>query len=278
MSAENPHQGADTLSLTLLGTGSSGGVPRIDGDWGACDPAEPKNRRRRCGALLERQKAGADRPTQVLIDTAPDLREQLLDIGLKTCDGVLFTHDHADQTHGIDDVRVLAYRMRQRLAAHMDASTRASLLPKFRYCFEGEGGYPAILDLQPDLVPGTPRTLDGPGGALTVLPLRQQHGRIMSLGFRIGSLAYCNDVNELPDETLDALGGLDTLVIDALRYTPHPSHAHVDSALAWIQHLKPRRAVLTNLHIDLDYETLKRELPAGVEPAYDGMVLSVALP
>jgi len=265
------------LRLTLLGTGSSGGVPRIDGDWGACDPGEPKNRRRRCGALVEAVAPGADRPTQVLIDTSPDLREQLLGVGLKACDGILFTHDHADQTHGIDDVRVLAYRMRQRLPAHMDAETRASLVSKFRYCFEGEGGYPAILDLQPDLVAGTARTLDGPGGPVEVLPLRQMHGRIVSLGFRIGTMAYCNDVNDLPDETLAALRGLDVLVLDALRYAPHPSHAHVDTALAWIEHLKPKRAVLTNLHIDLDYATLRGDLPDGVEPAYDGMVLETTL-
>ncbi len=266
-----------TLRLTLLGTGSSGGVPRIDGDWGACDPADPRNRRRRCGALLEAVAGGGERPTQVLIDTSPDLREQVLSVGLTACDGILFSHDHADQTHGIDDVRVLAYRMRRRLPAFMDAETRASLLPKFRYCFEGESGYPAILDLQPDLVAGQTRRLEGPGGPMDILPLRQEHGRIVSLGFRIGTMAYCNDVNVLPEETLAALHGLDVLVLDALRYAPHPSHADVDTALGWVAQLRPRRAVLTNLHIDLDYETLRRELPDGVEPGYDGMVLETGL-
>ncbi|MEL6388171.1 MAG: MBL fold metallo-hydrolase [Pseudomonadota bacterium] len=267
-----------TLRLTLLGTGSSGGVPRVDGDWGACDPAEPRNRRRRCGALVEVIAAGAERPTQVLIDTSPDLREQLLDVGLRACDGILFTHDHADQTHGIDDVRVLAYRMRRQLPAHMDAFTRDSLVPKFRYCFEGDGGYPPIVSEQPLLAPGVMRTLDGPGGQLAVLPLAQTHGRIPSLGFRMGPMAYCNDLHQLPDESLEALHGLDVLVVDALRYSPHPSHANVETALGWIAHVKPKRAVLTNLHIDLDYASLKAALPEGVEPAFDGMVLEAPLP
>ncbi|MEM0986636.1 MAG: MBL fold metallo-hydrolase [Pseudomonadota bacterium] len=266
-----------TLRLTLLGTGSSGGVPRVDGNWGVCDPNNPKNRRRRCGALVELFSPGSERPTQVLIDTAPDLREQVLDVGLTACDGVLFTHDHADQTHGIDDVRVLSYRMRKPLPAHMDAETRATLLPKFRYVFEGESGYPAILDRQADLVPGEIRAIEGPGGVLEALPLRQQHGKIVSLGFRFGPIAYCNDVNALPEETLAELEGVEVLILDALRYTPHPSHADVETALGWVAQVGPRRAVLTNLHVDLDYETLKRELPQGVEPAYDGIAIDVSV-
>ena len=263
------------LNVTLLGTGSSGGVPRVGNDWGACDPAHPRNRRRRCGILVEQNATGADRPTQVLVDTSPDLREQLLSVNLTACDSVLFTHDHADQTHGIDDVRVLAYRMRRQIPAYMDAETRATLFPKFRYVFEGESGYPPILKLQPLLEVGELFEIDGPGGLIAALPLRQLHGRIVSLGYRFGAFAYCNDVHEMPDETLEALSGLDTLVVDALRYAPHPSHAHVDTALAWIEHLRPRRAILTNLHVDLDYETLKRELPGGVEPGYDGMTLTI---
>lgn len=267
---------SDVLRLTLLGTGSSGGVPRVGGDWGACDPTEPKNRRRRCSALLDRFNTDAPKSmTRVLIDTSPDLREQLLDANVERLDAIVFTHDHADQTHGIDDVRALAIRNRAQITTYLDAPTRETLLPKFRYCFEGQGGYPPILDLQPGIVRGKAFTISGAGGEVKLLPLDQVHGRIRSLGFRMGKLAYCNDLNALPEASLAQLHGLDTLVIDALRYTPHPTHAHVDQALDWIAHLKPKWAVLTNLHVDLDYQTLKAELPDGVEPAYDGMTLEV---
>ncbi len=260
-----------TLKFTLLGTGSSGGVPRVGGDWGACDPDEPKNRRRRCSALVEVWQGDEDaQKTSILIDTSPDLREQLLDARVQRLDAILFTHDHADQTHGIDDVRALAIRNRAQVKAYLDAATHATLFDKFRYAFEGQGGYPPIIDLQPLISAYTPIRLDGPGGPVDCLPLDQEHGRIRSLGFRFGDLAYCNDLNGLPDRTLAALDGLDVLIIDALRYTPHPSHAHLEQTLDWIAQLKPKRAVLTNLHVDLDYATLIRELPAGVEPAFDG--------
>ena len=269
---------SDMLRLTLLGTGSSGGVPRVGGDWGVCDPAEPKNRRRRCSALVDRFNSDTpEQITRVLIDTSPDLREQLLDAEVQKLDAIVFTHDHADQTHGIDDVRALAIRNRAQITTYLDAPTRATLLPKFRYCFEGQGGYPPILDLQPDIERNKAFEVAGPGGAMRFLPLDQEHGRIRSLGFRIGDLAYCNDLNDLPTQTLEQLGDLDILVIDALRYTPHPTHANVERALGWIKHLKPKRAVLTNLHVDLDYRTLKAELPSGVEPAYDGMQLEISL-
>ena len=259
------------IKITLLGTGSSGGVPRVGGDWGACDPSEPKNRRRRCSALVETWDSRApDEKTIVLIDTSPDLREQLLDADVKRLDAILFTHDHADQTHGIDDVRALAIRNRAQVKAYMDASTHTTLYPKFRYVFEGHGGYPPIIDVQPQIASYQPFTIQGQGTALRCLPLEQEHGRITSLGFRFGDIAYCNDLNNFPDQTLDQLGGLDLLIIDALRYTPHPSHAHLERTLEWISELKPKRAVLTNLHVDFDYQTLKAELPGGVEPAYDG--------
>ena len=152
----------------------------------------------------------------------------------------------------------------------MDEATSKTLVPKFRYVFHGENGYPAIYRLQPFISAYEPISVSGPGGAIDVLPLDQEHGYIRSLGFRFGKVAYCNDVNGLPDQTLARLQNLDLLVLDALRYTPHPSHANLDQALAWIAELKPRRAVLTNLHVDLDYATLKKELPNGVEPAFDG--------
>lgn len=257
------------MKFTLLGTGSSGGVPRLGGDWGACDPNEPKNRRMRCSALLETW-TDPDTRTQILIDTSPDMREQLLGADVKRIDAVLFTHDHADQTHGIDDIRALAIRNRAQVDAYMDEATSKTLVPKFRYVFHGENGYPAIYRLQPFIEAYTPVSISGPGGTVDVLPLDQEHGYIRSLGFRFGNIAYCNDVNGLPDRTLEQLTGLDLLVLDALRYTPHPSHANLDQALAWIDQLKPRRAVLTNLHVDLDYATLRRDLPAGVEPGFDG--------
>ena len=265
------------VRLTLLGTGSSGGVPRIGNDWGACDPSEPKNRRRRCSAFVEyKDDAQREQFTNVLIDTSPDLREQLLSVGVEALDGVLVTHDHADQTHGIDDLRALALRTRKRITIHMDEFTAATLTRKFSYCFEGSGGYPAILDLQPFLQAGTPRAISGNGGDVEVLPLEQIHGRIPSLGFRIGGLAYCNDVNELPEPTLSALVGLEVLIVDALRYTPHPTHAHLEQTLQWIDQLKPKRAVLTNLHVDMDYATLLKELPKDVEPGFDGMAIEIA--
>ena len=266
----------DRLRFTLLGTGSSGGVPRVGNDWGVCDPNEPRNRRRRCSALLDVLAAAQpDLVTRILIDTSPDLREQLLAARVNRLDAVVFTHDHADQTHGIDDIRALAITMRRQLRAYLDADTQSTLIPKFRYCFEGSGGYPPILERQPLIEAFTTFEIDGPGGSCALLPLDQEHGRIRSLGFRISGLAYCNDLNGLPERSLDNLQGLDVLVIDALRYTPHPSHANLEQTLAWIDQLKPRRAVLTNLHVDMDFETLRRDLPNGVEPGFDGMEIEL---
>ena len=259
------------IRLTLLGTGSSGGVPRVGGEWGACEPAEPKNRLVRCSALGETWDAQTpEAKTAVLIDTSPDMREQLLTAEVPRLDAILFTHDHADQTHGIDDVRALVIRNRKQIKAYMDAATHSTLFPKFRYAFEGDGGYPPIIDLQPRMTAFTPLSVEGPGGALKALPIDQEHGRIRSLGFRFGDIAYCNDLNAFPERAFDELQGLDVLVIDALRYTPHPSHAHLERTLEWIDQLQPGRAVLTNLHVDLDYQTLIKELPDGVEPAFDG--------
>ena len=262
--------------MILLGTGSSGGVPRVGGDWGACDPAEPKNRRLRCSALVERRnEAGA--VTRILIDTSPDLREQLLAATVTHLDAVVYTHDHADQAHGIDDVRALAIRRRAQIPAYFDPGTRARLESRFHYIFHGAGGYPPILAPQPAFQPFKRFVINGAGGPVEFLPVDMEHGRIRCMGFRIGDVAYCNDVNGLPDRSLDALKDLNTLIIDALRYTPHPSHAHLELTLSWIGTLKPRRAILTNLHIDMDYQTLARDLPAGVEPAYDGMEIGFSL-
>lgn len=267
-----------TLKLTFLGTGSSGGVPRVGGDWGACDPDEPRNRRLRCSVLVEVFGSAKDRPTRILIDTSPDLREQLLAARVDALDAIVFTHDHADQTHGIDDVRPLAYRMRRRIPAFMDAETERTLEEKFRYVFRGQGGYPPILDLQPLILPGEAFMIDGPGGPVDMLPIRQVHGAIVSLGFRIGDLAYCNDVNAFPEGAFAALQGVDTFIVDSLRYAPHASHAHLEQSLEWSRMIGARRCILTNLHVDMDYQTLKAELPAHVEPAYDGMTIELGFP
>lgn len=262
-----------SLTLRLLGTGSSGGVPRSNGDWGACDPTNPKNRRLRCGALITLTEA--HKKTNVLIDTPPDIREQLISANVKHIDGVVFTHDHADQTHGIDDVRAFALVQKKQIPTFADTATWSSLSNRFEYVFIGKGGYPPILDRQADLVPLTAVTLHGDAGSIELMPLRQIHGRIESLGFRINDVAYCNDVNELPEETKARLHGLDTLVVDALRETPHPTHAHLDQALAWVEELKPRKTVLTNLHIDMDYDTLRQKLPDNVEPGFDGYTINI---
>ncbi|MCI4645689.1 MAG: MBL fold metallo-hydrolase [Hyphomonadaceae bacterium] len=263
----------DTLRMTLLGTGSSGGVPRIGDDWGVCDPNEPRNRRLRCSALVERFNGESSRPTRVLIDTAPDLREQFLAAGILELDGVVYTHDHADQSHGIDDLRPVAYQMGQRLPVYLDAQTAATLVRKFDYCFEGRGGYRPILEAQPPIREGEPFQVEGPGGPIQILPLRQVHGMITSLGFRIGDMAYCNDVSDLSPESLESLEGVHTFIIDALRRTPHVSHAHLAQSLSWAEQIGAAHTVLTNLHIDMDYRALLAELPDGAEPAYDGIVL-----
>lgn len=261
--------------VRILGCGSSGGVPRINGDWGNCDQTEPKNRRSRCSILVRKWSDTATAPTEVLIDTSPDMREQLLAAEVKCLDAVVYTHDHADQSHGIDDLRAIAYSNKIRLPVYMDKPTADTLMSRFAYCFDGGSGYPSILDGKPELEIGKPVSITGRGGELELLPLDQEHGRIRSLGFRMGDLAYCNDVSDLPEQTMEHLYGLDVLIIDALRYEAHPSHAHLDLTLSWIDRLQPRLAVLTNMHIDLDYQTLLTKLPDGVVPSYDGMEITV---
>jgi phosphoribosyl 1,2-cyclic phosphate phosphodiesterase len=264
-----------TLTFTILGCGSSGGVPRPGTGWGACDPANPKNRRRRCSLLVERRVAGG--VTRVLVDTSPDLREQLLDAEVDWLDAVLLTHEHADQTHGIDDLRGLVIHKRKRVAFHMDEATSRAMHGRFGYCFMTPPGssYPPILN-EHRLKPGEPVTIEGQGGPITALPFLQDHGDIPSLGFRFGGVAYSSDLVDLPAESLPALAGLDLWIVDALRYAPHPSHFSVADALAWIERLKPERAILTNMHTDLDYTVLRASLPANVQPAYDRMQVSAS--
>ncbi|HZJ11127.1 MAG TPA: MBL fold metallo-hydrolase [Methyloceanibacter sp.] len=262
-----------TLKLTILGCGTSGGVPRVGNHWGACNPANPKNRRRRCSLLVE--QAGREGVTAALVDTSPDLRQQLLDSGTAWLDGVLYTHDHADHAHGIDDLRMVSFNGHRRVDVYYDEATGKLLRSRFAYCFESPSGseYPAILEGH-EIRAGEKVRISGAGGAIEALPFRQYHGQGETLGFRFGGVAYSPDVSDLPEESLKALEGLDVWILDALRYTPHPSHLSVEQALSWIARVQPKRAVLTHMHVDLDYETLRRELPDGVEPAYDGMVLT----
>jgi len=253
------------FKATILGCGSSGGVPRIGNHWGACDPDEPKNSRRRCSLLIEKGK------TSVLIDTSPDMRQQLLDAECSRLDSVLYTHDHADQAHGVDDLRMIAYNMFERVNVHMDAATSKTMHERFGYCLEQREGsyYPPILHEHPLPPPGEPFEIEGPGGALTFTPFLQHHGEMDSLGFRCGPLAYSADVVGLPEETFEILEGVNCWIVDALRHKPHVSHAHLDLTLEWLARVKPKLGILTNLHIDMDYRTLERELPEGVIPAHD---------
>ncbi len=265
----------DILRFTVLGCGSSPGVPRIGGDWGACDPKNPRNRRRRCSLLAQRISADGG-ATNVLVDASPDLREQALGAGIGRLDGVLFTHPHADHIHGIDDLRGFVINMRRRVDIFADEPTMARLREAFGYCFETPPGsdYPPMVTPHP-IAPGEPVTIQGNGGPIAALPISQVHGRIASLGFRIGGLAYSPDVSDLDDEAEYRLQNLDVWIVDALRYSSHPSHLSVEQALGWIERLKPKRAVLTHMHVDLDYEALRRSLPEHVEPAHDGMVIEL---
>ena len=261
--------------FTVLGCGSSPGVPRIGGDWGVCDPENPKNRRRRC-SLLAQRIAGPGRFTNVLVDTSPDLREQALSAGIGSLDGVLYTHPHADHIHGIDDLRGFVMNMQRRVNLYADRPTSERLRAGFGYCFETPPGseYPPIARMH-SIEAGTPVTIEGQGGALTALPVSQIHGRITSLAFRFGGLAYSPDASGFDAEAERLLANLDVWIVDALRPKPHPSHLSLSEALEWIARIKPKRAVLTHMHVDLDYETLRRELPENVEPAYDGMVIEL---
>lgn len=264
-----------SLRVTILGCGSSGGVPRVGGDWGACDPTNPKNRRKRCSLLIE--SGEGDASITALIDTSPDLRQQLLDADVRRLDAVVFTHAHADHTHGIDDLRPLVIAGRARIDAWMDDTTAFALKRRFGYVFETPPGsfYPPLLNERRLPVAG-PATIPGRNGSrLDITPYALTHGDIDALGLRVGNFAYAPDLNAIPHASEALFQDLDLMLIDALRYRSHPSHFSLEETLATIARFKPRRAVLTNMHTDLDYATLASSLPANVEPAYDGMRLTV---
>ena len=263
-----------TLTLTILGCGSSAGVPRPALGWGQCDPKNPRNRRRRCSLMAERSSEHGT--TRIVIDTAPDLREQLIDADVDHIDAVFLTHEHADQTHGIDDLRSVVLHQRRRIPTYFCQSTADDIMSRFSYCFISPQGsdYPPILTRH-SIEAGESQAILGKGGELMLNAFLVQHGNIPALGYRIGGAAYTPDLNDIPPESFPFLENLDLWIVDALRYAPHPSHFSLSDALSWIERFKPRRAILTNLHSDLDYEVLRASLPQGIEPAYDRMRLDL---
>lgn len=265
------------LVVTILGCGASPGVPRIGNDWGACDPANPRNRRLRASLLVERW-TGND-VTRVLIDTGPDLREQMISAGVDWVDGVLYTHPHADHIHGIDDLRAFAINRRRRVHVYMDGETSDRVRGGFDYCFRSPSGssYPPILE-EHRIEAESPIVIEGPGGPIHTMPFTQTHGSINSLGFRFGDLAYSSDLNDIPENSLGYVSDLDTWIVAALRHTTHPSHFSLGETIEWAQRLKVRHTILTHMHVDMDYQNLCDTLPEGIEPGYDGMQVRTAVP
>lgn len=259
-----------TLKFTILGCGSSGGVPRVGGIWGDCDPENPKNRRRRCSLLIE--LTNDRKVTTVLIDTSPDLREQLLSAHVGNLDGVVFTHPHADHVNGLDDLRVVFINQRKRVPVWADKFTSESLITRFSYAFiqPEDSAYPPILDLH-DL--NGPLKINGEAGAIELIPLEVKHGNIPCKGYKIGPLVYLPDVSEMSAVAWSHVQDVPCWIVDALRRKPHPSHSHLERTLEWIKKASPKRAILTNMHIDLDFETINQETPDNVEPAYDGLTV-----
>ena len=260
------------LRFTILGCGSSGGVPRLGGLWGDCDPSERRNIRTRCSLLVERVTDFGT--TRVLIDTSPDMRAQLLAAGVGWLDAVVYTHSHADHVHGIDDLRMIVFNTGSRLPVWADGPTQEALFARFGYAFIQPKGspYPPILEMNTitDEV-----VISGKGGDIRLQPLPVNHGTIDALGFRIRQVAYVPDAVVIPEATWAQLERLDCWIVDALRRRPHPTHAHLDMTLEWIARARPARAVLTNMHVDLDYATVAAETPDHVMPAHDGMVLEL---
>lgn len=263
------------IRFRILGCGSSGGVPRLGGHWGACDPANPKNRRSRCSLLIEKESPNGI--TRVLIDSGPDMRAQLVQAGVGTLDAVVYTHSHADHVHGLDDLRQVVFNTRKRLQVWADGATQDALLSRFGYAFvqPADSPYPPILEM--NTISGDVM-INGAGGEITLTPIDVNHGSIDALGFRVNDVAYMPDVAEIYDASWGHLEGLECWIVDALRRTPHPTHAHLEKSLEWIARVQPKTAILTNMHIDLDYDELNQETPDHIHPAYDGLVLTYRVP
>ncbi|WP_281977434.1 MBL fold metallo-hydrolase [Pseudorhizobium flavum] len=257
---------------TILGCASSPGVPRINGDWGACDPNNPRNRRTRAAFLVE-QFSPDGGATTIVVDTGPDFREQMIAARVQHIDAVLYTHAHADHLHGIDDLRGYFHTQRKRIPIYADSSTMERIRLGFGYCLEtpAGGNYPPIVE--PRLIQSLaePLVISGAGGPIEVLPHRQVHGEIHSLGFRFDNVGYCSDVSDFPPESIARLEGLDVLILDALQYHHHPSHLSLDQALEWIARLMPRQVYLTHMHTPMDYDAVNTATPDHVQPAHDGL-------
>jgi len=257
------------MKVTVLGCGGSTGVPAIGPDWGRCDPTDQRNRRRRVSVLVEIGN------TSILIDTSPDLREQLLDAGVRRLDAVVVTHAHADHLHGIDDLRSVNRLMQRPIPLYADAETLAEIRRRFGYALEPlrePGRY-----YKPTLVP---HEIVGPFEihGIPIVPFAQDHGFSTTLGLRIGGFAYSTDVTELDDAAFAAIEGIELWIVDCLRRAPHPTHSHLERTLSWIARVRPRRAVLTHMDQSMDYRELSAELPSGVEPGCDGLVLEIPDP
>jgi phosphoribosyl 1,2-cyclic phosphate phosphodiesterase len=259
------------MRVTVLGCGGAGGLPLIGNDWGVCDPDEPKNRRRRASILVETNGA------RILVDTSPDLREQLIDARIAAIDAILFTHEHADHVHGIDDVRTLNRLSRRVIDAYGAVKCLHVITKRFDYVFKPppvEGGKPTFFKpclTAHEVTPGCIFTAAG----VDVLPIVQDHGFMTTLGFRFGDFAYSTDLVNLDEAAFAALAGVKVWLVGCLSYEPHPTHAHLDKVLGWIERVKPARAILTHMTGALDYRHLKAGLPKGVEPAHDGMELEI---
>jgi len=258
------------MRFTILGCGSSPGVPRPNGDWGNCDPSEPKNFRTRPALVIERISLAGK--TTVVIDTGPDFRTQMIRAGVRYIDAVAYTHSHADHIHGIDDLRSFTHAQNRLIDIYADKPTQVRLNQGFSYCFKTPEGskYPPILKAH-EIQANKAFKIEGEGGAIELLPHLQIHGDITSLGFCIGKTAYCPDISNFPQPIPRRLYDLEMLIIDALQYERHPSHFSLDEALSWIERLRPKRAILTHMHTPLDYQTVLAQTPAHVEPAYDGL-------
>jgi phosphoribosyl 1,2-cyclic phosphate phosphodiesterase len=257
------------MKVTVLGCGASWGVPAIGPDWGRCDPADPRNRRRRASLLIETLGRA------ILIDTSPDLREQLLGAGVSRLDAVLLTHAHADHLHGIDDLRMISQLAGQAIPFYAGVPALEEAERRFGYAFR------SVIAGKPVYRPAlAAQEIEGPFSVagIPIVPFTQSHGFIQTLGFRIGAVAYSTDVVELDDDAFVALAGVELWVVDCLRREPHPTHAHLAKVLAWIERLRPRRAVLTHMDQSLDYRELSAELPDGVEPGHDGLVIELPEP